>query len=305
MSDSPLPTRDEIDHAWQDVCRLCDAEPSKVQPHVRELVALLDASEPLTRYSALPAAFFEGLLSPAFLGTGPQRWRVLDLVLIETARGLEQRFERADLPRALLPYFAQNVARMLRRARDPAPWARSPRDDVFLKDLGILRTTLLPCASHLVFRRSGVPRSLVLRQSPPAMLRALHFFGLRCGGFAPFLENHVHPAMLEHFNPEGRDRCYQLVAQLLLRWPESRGLMGLSWYYDPAVAGISPRLAYLREVPERAGALLLPAGGGADVVGGAIATSPTRKRLYEEGRYQPARYLMAWSRHDILQYCGT
>jgi hypothetical protein len=194
---------------------------------------------------------------------------------------------------------------MLARARGPERWARGVGDDIFLKDLGILRAALVPCASHVVFRRSGVPRRLLLSQRPLAMIRALAYFGLRCGGVAPFLENHVHPAMLAHFNPEGRERCYQLVAELLRRWPDSRGLMGLSWYYDPAVSAISPHLAYLRDVPERGGALFLPAGEGEDVVRVAIATSATRRRLYESGGYRPTRYLMAWSRRGLLARCGA
>jgi hypothetical protein len=295
----------QTDDAWAFICDQLEVDAGPACALAQELLAPLDGGEPGRGYAALPQAFFDAVGAAVRRSTAPHPARVLDLLLVELVRQFDGRFARADLPEALLPYYAENIDRILERAMQPVGWARSAGEDVFLKDLGILRMTLIPCASHLVFRNSGVPRSLVLRQRPPVAVRALRFFLLRCGGFAPFIENHVHPAMLGHFSPAGRQRCYELVAELLRRWPENRGLMGLSWYYDPVVARISPRLAYLREVPENAGALFLPAGTGADVVGGATSTSATRRRLYEAGQYRPTRHLMAWSRRDLLSYCGA
>lgn len=258
-----------------------------------------------TGYRDLPPRFGE-LIHEAQTDQHKENLSALvDLVLVTLASDFDTRFRRAELPRSLLPYYAQNIDRILQRAAQGKPWAHTIHDDIFLKDLGILRMTLIPCASHLIYRHSGVPRSLTLRQSPTQILSAISFFGLRCHGFAPFIENHVHLAMLEHFNPAGREQCYRLVAELLERWPENRGLMGLSWYYDPAVSRISPHLAYLHDVPESGGALFLPAGSGPDVIGGATSTSRSRRKLFEEGSYTPTRYLMAWSRDDILRRYKT
>ena len=290
--------------AWAFVCDRMGLRPAEAHQLAAQLFAALE--QPGQRanphgYTDLPAAFH--LQASAFIhsAASPSASRLLDLVLIELVRQFAPLFSKAGLPDSLLPYYHENITRILQRACNHDAWARSSRDDIFLKDLGILRMWLIPCASHLVFRNSGVPRSLVMRQRPDRMLRALAFFGLNSRGFSPFLENHVHPQMLAHFTPEGRKRCYALVAELLQRWPESRGLMGLSWYYDPVVRTISPRLAYLRDVPEQHGALFLPAGSGPDVASGATATSLARKKLYESGAYRPTRYLMAWSRRDLLR----
>lgn len=290
------------DEAWAAVCEQSSLAAGDAQQLARTLIATLECGNqetPPRGYTDLPTGFHEQAAALS-LGVSPAAPRALDLVLIALVREFDQRFSKAALPESLLPYYRENIGRILQRAILPEAWARSSHDDIFLKDLGILRMWLIPCASHLVFRNSGVPRSLILRQRPTHLIRALAFFGLRAGGFAPFLENHVHPQMLAHFNAEGRERCYELVAELLERWPDNRGLMGLSWYYDPIVSTISPRLAYLRDVPEQHGALLLPAGSGPDVVSGATTTSKTRKKLYEAGTYQPSRYLMVWSRRDML-----
>lgn len=229
---------------------------------------------------------------------------LLDLVLVSFFEQFDERFDRAGLPESLLPYYRENLDRMLARAESGKAWATSSSHDVFIKDLGIVRMTLIPCASHLIFRTSGIPRSLLLRQRPLDVIRGLSFVGLRSHGFAPFMENHVHTEMLQHFNAEGRETCYRLVADLLQRWPENRGLIGLSWYYDPVVPTISPHLAYLRTVPAEGGALFLPAGTGTDVVRGATSTSARRRAQYESGKYTPKRYLMAWAKRDILERYG-
>ena len=255
-------------------------------------------------YQAMPERF-RALISRVMDGKTPDVVSaLLDLTLVSFIDQFDERFERAGLPESLLPYYRENIDRMLSRAESGRAWAVSLSQDVFIKDLGIVRMTLIPCASHLIFRSSGIPRGLLLRQRPLNLLRGLAFVGLRSRGFAPFMENHVHTEMLQHFTAEGRETCYRLVADLLQIWPENRGLLGLSWYYDPVVATISPHLAYLRTVPAEGGALLLPAGTGPDVVRGATSTSSRRRALYEAGQYAPRRYLMAWARRDILDRYG-
>lgn len=301
-----LVTHDDhlLQDAWKSLCSRMALTEQDAHSLTQELLELLESgSEQQSRgYTKLPSAFHATVERCFRDRCSTAQTRLLDLLLVELARQFEARFAQADLPESLLPYYAENITRILLRATRPDDWAPSARSDIFLKDMGILRMTLIPCASHLIFRHSGVPRSLIMQQSPAHLARALVFFGIRTRGFAPFLENHVHPEMLTHFNPKGRERCYQLVGELLQRWPESRGLMGLSWYYDPAVPIISPRLAYLCDVPKRARALFLPAGSGPDVVGGATSTSETRRKLFEAGKYLPTRYLMAWARNDLLTH---
>lgn len=291
-----------VQNAWEFLCARMALTERDAHCLTRELLEALESnsSQQPRGYTDLPSAFHATMERFLCDTRGAPRARLLDLLLVELARQFDWRFSQAGLPESLLPYYAENITRILLRATKPDDWASSARSDIFLKDLGILRMTLIPCASHLIFRHSGVPRSLIMQQSPAHLVRALVFFGIRTRGFAPFLENHVHPEMLTHFNPKGRERCYELVGELLQRWPESRGLMGLSWYYDPAVPIISPRLAYLCDVPKRARALFLPAGSGPDVVGGATSTSETRRKLFEAGKYLPTRYLMAWARNDLL-----
>lgn len=170
--------------------------------------------------------------------------------------------------------------------------------DVYAKDLAQAFTVLAPGGAQLIFERAGLGWREILRGGAGMAW----FLARHCGGRAPFLEIHTHdPMAAARFNPAGWDQTYALCAQLAARDPGIRGLIGISWFYDPALAELSPRLAYLREVPVAGGARLLPMGSDQGSIDLATATSPTRRAAYAEGRYLPTRYAMIWPRRALIK----
>jgi hypothetical protein len=173
-------------------------------------------------------------------------------------------------------------------------------DDPWRKDLAALSLRAVPAVSHLLVPGAGVPRAWLLHallRQPAAALRVL---GATRGRRAPFLENHVHPWMLGRFSPEGREACFRQVAQLLRLWPECQGLMGTSWYYDDALAAVSPKLAYLRQVPQAHGAVFWAHAPSAQAARDAALRSPVRRAAIERGAYRPRAVTMLWPRERLL-----
>jgi hypothetical protein len=78
--------------------------------------------------------------------------------------------------------------------------------------------------------------------------------------------------------------------------PDVLGMFGASWFYHPVLDTISPRLSYLRDVPLKGGAHLFFVEEGGAARANSLATSPTRRKLYEEGKYFPTTYMMVWGR---------
>lgn len=117
-----------------------------------------------------------------------------------------------------------------------------------------------------------------------------------------FIEFHTDSRHLEHFNAAGRETAFLCAAEVLKRRPDLGGVFGVSWYYDPEVARISPRLAFLQTLPLSAGAFLIPNAPGEIHTTRATLTSPTRRRLYEEGKYLPTCYTMVWPRRPFLAW---
>lgn len=172
-------------------------------------------------------------------------------------------------------------------------------NDPFRKDLAILRHRLVPCGAEFATPFSGISRRLLFGGGWRQALRFLRVMAA-CRGVAPFLELHMHPAWTHTFNPEGWLETYENLADLLAANPSLRGVQSTSWFLDPALEQVSPRLVYLRRVPERCGAVIFHAGEDSDS-SGALATSPTRRALHAAGRYQPRRYTRIWPRQRLLQ----
>ncbi len=173
-------------------------------------------------------------------------------------------------------------------------------NDLFNKDLAICRGKLIPCGAELVDEFSGVPRSTAFRDGTDQLLRVLWFFTARSKGFRPFYEMHMDPRSRRQFTPEGWDRCYLRVADLLEMNAQIKGLFGSSWWYDPKVEEITPNLGFLRRRPLENGACIFRMGSDEAAVGNATRFSRLRRERYERGEYMPTNYLMVWGRDDLL-----
>ena len=121
-------------------------------------------------------------------------------------------------------------------------------------------------------------------------------------GWGYWYNNHLDLRWMKEFNPKGWTACFVRIAEMLELNPSIRGLAGVSWFYDPAVAAISPHLAYLQELPRKHGAFLVQTGTLPHDVENATVRSFARRKLYEEGRYQPTCYLLAWPRRHLIEW---
>lgn len=174
-------------------------------------------------------------------------------------------------------------------------------NDLFLKDFGLVALRLLAGAAQLLDVRCGVPRSMVWRGSVKRIPHNLARFW-RLGGFRPLIQIHTHLRNKEDFNEAGWNECYRCCADLYASHPRLLGMFGSSWFYDPALQQISPRLNYLREVPLEGGATLSFVERGGEAIGNALSTSASRRQLFDEGKYIPTSYMLIWDRQSQIHW---
>jgi len=174
--------------------------------------------------------------------------------------------------------------------------------DPWRKNLLILSGGLVPVGAEFADPCSGIPRSTLLRGGAGQSLKLAATVAFETHGFRPCIELHAHPDVLEEFTVEGWERTYHRLAELLEQNPQFKAIIASSWFRDPALAAISPRLAYLREVPCRGGARLFVTGRDEQGTSGALARSPTRRRLFERGGYVPTIHLLVWARSALLAW---
>jgi hypothetical protein len=224
------------------------------------------------------------------------------IVLACLAARAEREVPARGLPASIAALIRSELARIDAELERQEDAFYDPGNDLFLKDMGICTFRLLPCGAELVQVEAGVPRRVLLRGGPSQLLRGLAFFGLVTRGFRPMYALHMDPRNTGEFSPEGWDRTYLRIAELMARDPAVKGLFGSAWFYDPAVAAISPHLAYVRERREAAGARRFRGGESAQASADALATSRTRRRAFEAGRYRPATYYLVWPRDRLLAW---
>ena len=176
--------------------------------------------------------------------------------------------------------------------------------DVYIKDLQCFSGRMVACGAQVVDLRSGMPRKLILTDGLLNLTRNCSFL-LRTGGFAPFCEIHTHTPTLSDFNSEGWDECYRCIAEILEVNRSLKGMIGSSWFYDPALESVSPNLRYLRHRPLENGAKLFRIGPLPASKRDALATSKTRNKLHDEGKYIPTHYALVWPRDELLQWAQS
>lgn len=209
----------------------------------------------------------------------------------------------ARLPTRIQALVVEQNQRIIRNISEQPYGFYDPTKDMFLKDFGLARLTLIPAGTQLADLTRGPGKRFAAKGGWRQFSHFSHLLFRRPLGLSPLFEIHTHDQLLGDFNESSRERCYLHLVDLLSLVPEAKGIYGSSWFYDPVVSTISPRLSYLRETPVKHGAYLFYVNP--DNSGNAIATSPTRREHYEAGRYQPRKFLMIWHRDDMFRWAKS
>lgn len=204
------------------------------------------------------------------------------------------------LPPLTFRFHADQLLRIANDNDTCAAWLDLD-DDLFQKEFGIASLRLYAASAQLVDPRCGIPRSILLRNGIRGALKAGRFLA-QLGGFKPYFQIHTHQFCLDLFNSQGWEECYRCCAELYALHPDVHGMFGSSWFYDPTLEEISPRLAYLRATPQGGGARLLFMQDGGDAVANATATSTSRRQLYEAGKYLPRSFMLVWGRDAQVEW---
>jgi hypothetical protein len=211
------------------------------------------------------------------------------------------RFDLADarvaLPAPVRALFPRELERIGRQLADEDASYYDFAVDSFAKDFALLTHRFIPLGAEFAEPDAGVPRGVLRAGAGAAWLMLA-----RARGFRPFFALHAHPRSLGDFNPEGWLATYHRLAELLEANPGVRGMTSASWFLDPALAAVSPRLAYLRAVPEAGGARFFFSARDTRGESGALARSPTRRALFAQGRYVPEVWLRVWLRGDVIAW---
>jgi hypothetical protein len=177
--------------------------------------------------------------------------------------------------------------------------------DLFIKDLCTCGLRLYPAGVELV-EESRIQRRFLFTGGIKQFLAGFFFSIFRLGELqAQCYQIHMDMRNLKRFNFKGRNDCYILVAELLKNNPSVKAMVGESWFYDPQLRHVSPRLNYLHAYPVKYGAKIFRLGATESDVRLSTLKSENRRRLYEEGKYNPAHYMFIWPRKELIAWAET
>ena len=242
-------------------------------------------------------------LVDGYLATTPNlgRAQVFQAVVAAASLRLPDTLAAHQLPpsvTALLPAALERLAGSL-LASDGERYDESA--DLCRKDLRFVVGQAVPCGAQDVDLYSAAPWTTLLKN--PAASRWARY--LAAGGTGVWFRIHTDPRNTGDFDGPGWRRCYLRIAELLATRPEIRGMVGTSWFYDPQLLSISPRLAYLQTDPVEGGAFMLRNGPGAIHTQRATQTSPSRRKLFEDGKYLPVCWSVLWPRKEMLAWAAA
>lgn len=222
----------------------------------------------------------------------------LRVVLLRGVKNLVESNDLDALPLIVRNYQLDHLRRISFETDTSSEWLTISHD-IFHKEFGLVSLRLLAAGAQLIDVRCGIPRSMLLKNGLSGIPRLAYTFA-KLGGFKPYFQIHTHKFNLDQFNERGWEECYRGCAALYQIFPDSLGMFGGSWFYDPALDEISPRLSYLRKTPLAGGAIINYCATDEESKGNALSSSASRRALFEQGKYTPKSYMLIWGKTNQI-----
>ncbi len=229
--------------------------------------------------------------------------KCLLLSFIERA---QEKSEFLSLPGEIRTYYSLNFERIFHDIESgvhEAGFYLYPSDK-FLKDLGVCSLRLIPAGAQKL-NLSPLPADFLFRNGTSQFIIGLAYVLFELRGFRPLYNMHTdsHDThLMSEFNPAGWRNFLVRAADLIKLNPSVKGVFGKTWFVDPQLEKISPRLCYVRHIFNRNGGRFFYLGPCTSGIEDAVYKSPTRKKLYEYGKYIPKEYLGVWSGRSLIQW---
>lgn len=227
------------------------------------------------------------------------------LLLLKLIAKHSGKMDAMDLPHDIVELYKMNfnrIAEEIGTDQYKGPYLYS--NDKFCKDVALCGMRLIPVGARKI-HESILSKRFLLKKGVSQFVEGLLFVLFELKGFKPLYEMHTDskdPDLLNQFNPDGFKKSYLRIVDLLDRNPEIKGIFSTSWFNDPVLETISPRLNYIRKMVIENGGKCFYIHADEQAVKNSTQKSMTRKKLYQEGKYLPTNYLIIWSRSKLIEW---
>jgi len=274
---------------------------------VADLIRLIPPLSTIHQFGVFGPRLSKAWCSLSLIHGGQYLWTVNKLMMVELALTLPDRIRSLKLPPSVLACYPTAYKRMLDYIEEPSsPYERGA--DAFVKDLRLFSGLAVPAGTRIVDLNGHVGRraAMTYLRREPSLNALTHLSPTH--GLKPWATFHIDlrsMAGLGHltdFNEASWDCCYRIMADLLRSQPRLLGLVGTSWFFDPALKEFGPYLSFLHERPVERGAILVRQRTTDYAIEAATQASAKRRKLVEQGKYKPCLYTLIWPRKALLEW---
>ena len=178
----------------------------------------------------------------------------------------------------------------------------SYKTDFLCKDVRYALGLTVPCGLLQVDLQGRIGPKLALRASAKNCSPSALWKYATGRSWGRWYNAHMDPREISEFGRASWTKSIRCISDSLQLNSDVRGLVSVSWFYDPAISIHCGNLAFLREVQMDNGAFAFRLGPAAEHTRNALLGSPLRQRLYREGKYTPVGYMIAWPRNALIRW---
>ncbi|MBV2127706.1 hypothetical protein [Arsukibacterium indicum] len=222
------------------------------------------------------------------------------LLILKLITGFSFQRIRLNLTNAIRDNYQRSVPRIYQKWIAEQSTEIISVNDVLLKDIGLLTGALLPCAERVVEPFSAIQRALVFNNGIAQGWRFIKALAAAKGN-KPVCRLHIHLSEITSLTASGWRLTCQQLAELMLVNPQLKGMVGACWFYDPAIATVSPKLAFISELLNDMQASWFYSHTE-DEKSGAFSRSASRKQAFANGSYMPKNYVVFIPRKRLLAW---
>jgi hypothetical protein len=150
-----------------------------------------------------------------------------------------------------------------------------------------------------------LPYSWALKVRPTQLPGLVRQIAIAMGGVGPYVSPHINngrPSKIILTKSQTLRSIWRIAKTLEMN-PQIKGLCCMSWFFSAATGRVFPHLAWLRSMYIDEGAYVVELWPERDVASLAVG-SDLRKKLYEDGKFNPRRSLVIWPRYEILAWAS-
>jgi hypothetical protein len=230
-----------------------------------------------------------------------QSWAAMygRLLILYLLGELPSRTPELAIPLTLWPVVEAGIRRLIDET-EPLAWD----DGAFRKDLAVALLRAVPNDAIIVIALRKRPRNLLRAARTGERLAVLREFGVGYLRRSWVLGIHQWRGVERWMREPGEPRVLR-TAELMAANPRLAAVTHSGWINDPQLDTIAPAIAARAAIYLRAGGYRFHMRNAPSTVEGALTTSSTRRRLYEEGSYRPANFGIIVKRERLLAWART